>query len=79
MPIGDPRDGFFYPTLTLMMVLIFHMPVPAENGTFWYIILFVMLLIYTRGIIRFWNCDGLSRMVHVVQGVSSLVLSSETD
>ena len=41
MPIGDPRDGFFYPTLTLMIdpyipildsnLLIFLVLIPADR------------------------------------------------
>ena len=43
--------------------LIFNMSVPAkQNGAFWYIVLRVMLLTYTRAMIRFSNCGGLSRM-----------------
>ena len=35
MPIGDPRDGFFYPTRTLMMdsystVLLLHVSVKVK-------------------------------------------------
>ena len=35
-----------------------------QNGAFWYIVLRVMLLIYTRGMIRFLNCDRLSQMIY---------------
>ena len=33
-----------------------------QNGAFWYIVLRIMLLTYTRAMIRFSRCDGLSRM-----------------
>ena len=36
-----------------------------QNGAFWYIVLRVMLLIYTQDIIQFSNCDRLSLMTQV--------------
>ena len=41
----------------------FHTPVPANKmEVFWYIALRIMLLAYIRAMMRFSNCDGLSRM-----------------
>ena len=37
-----------------------------QNGAFWYIVLRIMLLTYTRAMIRFSNCCGLSQMDETV-------------
>ena len=43
-----------------------------QNGAFWYIVLRVMLLTYTRAMIRLSNCGGLSRMVNWKTRVTEL-------
>ena len=41
----------------------FHCAIPSEqNGGFWYIVLRIMLLTYTRAMIGLSNCGGLSGM-----------------
>ena len=46
-----------------MLQIKFHCAISGEqNGAFWYIVLHVMLLTYTRAMIRFSNFGGLSRM-----------------
>ena len=45
MPIGDPRDGFFYPTLTLMMDTskLLHVYVPTNMSHMAYIVYNMLL------------------------------------
>ena len=47
----------------------------TQNGAFWYIVLRVMLLMYTWGMIWFSNCDGLSRMWLHYQYHNALLLN----
>ena len=45
----------------------FHCAISGQqNGAFWYIVLRIMLLTYSRAMIRFSNCDGVCRMLRAI-------------